>query len=90
MNLDYVIQKCSLRRRSIDNSSIQSAYSRYSGVYDVVFGAVFKPGRLAAVYALNSQPGDRILDVGVGTGLSLPMYRDDVKVVGLDISVEML
>ena len=90
MNLDYVIQKYSLRRRAVDNSSIQSAYSRYSGVYDVVFGAVFKPGRHAAINALNSQPQDRILDVGVGTGLSLPMYRDDVKVVGIDISVEML
>lgn len=70
--------------------SIKSAYRRYARVYDLIFGPVFAPGRRYVVDALQCRPGDRILEVGVGTGLSLPLYPEDVRVTGIDISAEML
>ena len=65
-------------------------YRRYADSYDFVFGAVFEPGRRAAVTLVNNRPYQRILEVGVGTGLSLPHYRRDARVVGIDVSPEML
>jgi phosphatidylethanolamine/phosphatidyl-N-methylethanolamine N-methyltransferase len=65
-------------------------YRRYADSYDFVFGALFEPGRRAAVKLVNDQPHQRILEVGVGTGLSLSHYRHDARVVGIDVSPEML
>jgi len=65
-------------------------YRLFSGSYDVVFGPIFHPGRKDAVRIANDRPGQRILEVGVGTGLSLPYFRADSRVTGIDISVEML
>lgn len=76
--------------QAVTRESLEKAYKRYSKFYDFVFGAVFHPGRKTAVAKLNCQPGDRVLEVGVGTGLSLPMYSPDVKVTGIDLSNEML
>jgi phosphatidylethanolamine/phosphatidyl-N-methylethanolamine N-methyltransferase len=68
----------------------QAAYRRYAGVYDALFGPVLQPGRKAVIAALGCRPGERVLEVGVGTGLSLPMYPPYVKLTGLDVSREML
>ncbi len=65
-------------------------YRLFSGSYDIVFGPVFHPGRKEAVRVANDRPGQRILEVGVGTGLSLPYFRADSHVTGIDISEEML
>jgi phosphatidylethanolamine/phosphatidyl-N-methylethanolamine N-methyltransferase len=65
-------------------------YRLFAGPYDLVFGPVFHPGRKDAVRIANDQPGQRILEVGVGTGLSLPYFRADAEVTGIDISTEML
>ena len=65
-------------------------YRLFSGSYDIVFGPVFHPGRKEAVRVSNDRPGQRILEVGVGTGLSLPYFRNDSRVTGVDISSEML
>ena len=65
-------------------------YRLFSGSYDIVFGPVFHPGRKEAVRLANDRPGQRILEVGVGTGLSLPYFRCDSRVTGIDISAEML
>ena len=65
-------------------------YRLFSGSYDLVFGPVFHPGRKAAVRIANHRPGQRILEVGVGTGLSLPHFRPDSRVTGIDVSAEML
>jgi phosphatidylethanolamine/phosphatidyl-N-methylethanolamine N-methyltransferase len=65
-------------------------YRLFSGSYDVVFGPVFHPGRKEAVRIANDQPNQRILEVGVGTGLSLPYFRKDSRVTGIDVSKEML
>lgn len=68
----------------------QAAYRRYAGLYDLLFGPVFYHGRKMILRALDCQPGERILEVGVGTGLSLPMYPAKVRVTGIDLSTEML
>jgi phosphatidylethanolamine/phosphatidyl-N-methylethanolamine N-methyltransferase len=65
-------------------------YRLFSGSYDIVFGPVFHPGRKDAVRIANDRPGQRILEVGVGTGLSLPHFRLDSRVTGIDVSAEML
>lgn len=65
-------------------------YRLFSGSYDIVFGPVFHPGRKEAVRIANDRPGQRILEVGVGTGLSLPYFRPDSRVTGIDVSAEML
>lgn len=70
--------------------SVKAAYRRYAAVYDAVFGPVLQPGRRAVMQALRLRPGDRVLEVGVGTGLSLPLYPRDVKITGIDVSHEML
>ncbi len=70
--------------------SITKAYARFVSIYDLVFGYSLAKGRRAAIERMNLQPGDRVLEVGVGTGWSLPYYPRDVKVTGIDISSEML
>src|ERR687883_1008380 len=68
----------------------KAAYRRYARVYDTVFGPVLQPGRKAVLEALACKPGERVLEVGVGTGLSLPLYPRDVQITGIDVSREML
>jgi phosphatidylethanolamine/phosphatidyl-N-methylethanolamine N-methyltransferase len=70
--------------------TVKAAYRRYARIYDTVFGPVLQPGRKAVIEALKLRPGDRVLEVGVGTGLSLPLYPPDVRVTGIDVSRDML
>lgn len=74
----------------MDVDNVKAAYRRYAPVYDQVFGMVFSPGRESIVEALRCKPGDRILEVGVGTGMSLPLYPPEVRVTGIDLSGDML
>ena len=74
----------------LGHPSDEQAYRRYARFYDVCFGAVFQPGRRAIVDRMECSAGERILEVGVGTGLSLPLYPHNVSVVGIDISRDML
>lgn len=69
---------------------IQRVYRRYARRYDFYFGPLFQPGRHAVIERMHCRPGDRILEVGVGTGLSLPLYPRSVRVTGIDISEDML
>jgi len=73
----------------LDRATITRAYARWAPVYDIVFGAVFARGRSAAIAAAE-RVGGRILDVGVGTGLSLPDYARTNRLLGVDISEPML
>ena len=77
----------------IDKQSVERAYAFWAPVYDVVFGAVFERGRkeaIAAAEAFCGPKGGRILEVGVGTGISLPDYARVNKLVGIDLSEPML
>ena len=78
-----------LLESDLDTQTITKAYARWAPVYDLVFGAVFERGRHAAV-AAAARVGGRLLEVGVGTGISLPLYSRDLKICGVDISGPML
>jgi phosphatidylethanolamine/phosphatidyl-N-methylethanolamine N-methyltransferase len=65
-------------------------YRLFAPAYDLAFGLTLQHGRRLAIAALDCRPGDRILEVGVGSGLSLPLYPADVRLTGIDISSEML
>jgi len=73
----------------LDKLTVTKAYARWAPVYDLVFGAVFERGRNAAVAAAE-HIGGRILEVGVGTGISLPLYSSSCRLCGVDISAPML
>jgi phosphatidylethanolamine/phosphatidyl-N-methylethanolamine N-methyltransferase len=73
----------------MDTDGVARAYGRWAPVYDAIFGPVFRQGRQAAVQAAD-RIGGRILEVGVGTGLSLPSYARSSRIVGIDISEPML
>jgi phosphatidylethanolamine/phosphatidyl-N-methylethanolamine N-methyltransferase len=73
----------------IERSAVEKAYDRWAPVYDLVFGPVFERGRRAAIIAAE-RIGGRILEVGVGTGISLPDYARVNRIVGVDISAAML
>jgi phosphatidylethanolamine/phosphatidyl-N-methylethanolamine N-methyltransferase len=74
---------------AITNENVEAAYARWAPIYDKVFRLVMKPGRTAAAQAVN-RLGGRVLDVGVGTGLELPMFSQAVRIVGIDLSDPML
>jgi phosphatidylethanolamine/phosphatidyl-N-methylethanolamine N-methyltransferase len=73
----------------MDEASIKTVYRRWAPVYDQTFGKVAAEGRRHAVEIINRSQG-RVLEVGVGTGLSLPDYKRDLSITGIDLSPEML
>lgn len=78
-----------LNESDLAKETIVKAYARWAPVYDLVFGAVFERGRKASIAAAE-RIGGRILEVGVGTGISLRDYSPANRIVGLDISEPML
>lgn len=73
----------------MDEASVRDAYRRWAPVYDYTFGQVAEAGRKQAVKLINEREGS-VLEVGVGTGLSLPAYASRLTVTGIDLSPEML
>ncbi len=73
----------------LDKEAVEKAYDKWAPVYDFVFGPVFERGRRAAIAAAE-RIGGRILEVGVGTGISLPDYSRANRIFGVDISGPML
>jgi phosphatidylethanolamine/phosphatidyl-N-methylethanolamine N-methyltransferase len=73
----------------MENAHVEEAYARWAPVYDLAFTAIMAPGRRAAVAAAQ-RGAELILDVGVGTGLELPMFDAGVHLVGVDLSEPML
>jgi len=74
----------------VNIESVENTYRRYAPQYDLLFGAIFHPGRKEVIRQMDCQPGEQILEVGVGTGLSLPLYPKGTTITGIDISKEML
>ncbi|RRH73511.1 class I SAM-dependent methyltransferase [Falsigemmobacter faecalis] len=71
------------------SEAVTTSYKRWAPVYDLVFGRVFAPGRARATSFANTHGGE-VLEVGVGTGLSLPLYASHLRVTGIDYSQDML
>jgi len=69
---------------------IEKVYDRYSKVYDIIFGKIFANGREVGLQFLELFPGAQVLEVGVGTGLSLPLLSRNVEITGIDLSQDML
>jgi phosphatidylethanolamine/phosphatidyl-N-methylethanolamine N-methyltransferase len=74
----------------LEKRQVQRAYELYAPVYDFVFDWIFAPGRAAAVRQLDLKPNDLTLEVGIGTGLNLPLYPPTARLMGVDLSQEML
>jgi phosphatidylethanolamine/phosphatidyl-N-methylethanolamine N-methyltransferase len=74
---------------ALDNCDVEAAYARWAPIYDLTFATLLKPGRRAATAAASRADGP-ILDVGVGTGLELPMFEPHTQVIGVDLSEPML
>jgi phosphatidylethanolamine/phosphatidyl-N-methylethanolamine N-methyltransferase len=79
----------SLMLQPMSTDGVAKAYGRWAPIYDLVFGPVFRQGRSAAIRAAEVI-GGRILEVGVGTGISLPGYSAESSLFGVDISEPML
>lgn len=78
------------RAHGLDNAHVAKAYARWAPIYDFVFAAVMHAGRRSAAAAANRDEAALVLDVGVGTGLELPMFAPSLRIVGVDLSVPML
>ena len=74
----------------MNREQIERVYSNYAGVYDRLFGRVFQDSREAVVRNLSIQPAERVLEVGVGTGLCLPLYPAHCEITAIDVSDAML
>lgn len=75
---------------TINDGHVVAAYARWAPIYDWSFGAFTRAPCRAAVAELNKLPPGRILDIGVGTGISLPYYERKHRVTGIDLSRDML
>ena len=76
--MEEIIKLDGSRQLDFDRETVEHAYDRWAPVYDLVFGGVFSKGRRAAILATNSI-GGRVLEVGVGTGISLPQYASNLR-----------
>lgn len=74
----------------ITSHSIKQTYDRFSSIYDLIFKPYLEFGRERAIELLAPKPGARVLEIGVGTGLSLEHYPPDVEVLGFDYCYGML
>ncbi|HSQ91573.1 MAG TPA: methyltransferase domain-containing protein, partial [Nitrospiraceae bacterium] len=74
----------------MDLAKVERVYTSYAKIYDRIFGKVFHEGRQSVIRNLNVQPDEKILEVGIGTGLALPMYPRHCHIVGIDFSEGML
>ena len=75
---------------AVENDFVEGVYDKLAKVYDLIFGPTLHPGRLRAIERMNIQPGERVLEVGVGTGINLPLYPREAAVTGIDFSSSML
>jgi phosphatidylethanolamine/phosphatidyl-N-methylethanolamine N-methyltransferase len=75
---------------AVENDFVEGVYDKLAKVYDLTFGPTLHPGRLQAIQRMGVQPGERVLEVGVGTGINLSLYPKHCSVTGIDFSGSML
>ena len=75
---------------AVENAFVEGVYDKLAKVYDLIFGPTLHPGRLRAIQRMDIQPGERVLEVGVGTGINLSLYPKQCSVTGIDFSGSML
>ena len=75
---------------ALEKRQVKRAYKLYAPAYDLVFDWIFHPGREAAVMLCDIRSGHHVLEVGIGTGLNLPLYPKWSRITGIDLSEEML
>ena len=75
---------------AVENDFVTGVYEKLASVYDFVFGPTLHAGRLRAIQRMAIRPGDRVLEVGVGTGINAGLYPRDCIVTGIDLSASML
>jgi len=75
---------------AVENDFVTRVYEKLASVYDFTFGPVLHPGRVDAIERMGIRPGDRVLEVGVGTGINAALYPRDCSVTGVDLSSPML
>jgi phosphatidylethanolamine/phosphatidyl-N-methylethanolamine N-methyltransferase len=75
---------------AVENQFVERVYEKLANVYDLVFGPALHPGRLVAIDRMGIRPGDRVLEVGVGTGINTSLYPANCQVTGIDLSSSML
>ena len=75
---------------AVENDFVERVYEKLSKVYDLIFGPALHPGRLHAIERMGLQPGDRVLEVGVGTGINTSLYPSYCHMTGVDLSSSML
>jgi phosphatidylethanolamine/phosphatidyl-N-methylethanolamine N-methyltransferase len=75
---------------AVENDFVARVYENIAWAYDLVFGPALHPGRVDAIKRMGIRPGDRVLEVGVGTGINAALYPRDCSVTGIDLSSSML
>lgn len=80
----------SLSVAAVENDFVERVYEKLASVYDLTFGPTLHPGRLEAIERMNLQEDNRILEVGVGTGINATLYPRRCRVTGIDFSAPML
>jgi phosphatidylethanolamine/phosphatidyl-N-methylethanolamine N-methyltransferase len=75
---------------AVENDFVAGVYEKLASVYDFTFGPTLHAGRLRAIQRMGIRPGDRVLEVGVGTGINAGLYPRDCIVTGIDLSSSML
>jgi phosphatidylethanolamine/phosphatidyl-N-methylethanolamine N-methyltransferase len=75
---------------AVENDFVEGVYEKLASVYDLIFGPTLHPGRVQAIQRMGITRSDRILEVGVGTGINASLYPRDCSVTGIDLSQSML
>jgi phosphatidylethanolamine/phosphatidyl-N-methylethanolamine N-methyltransferase len=75
---------------AVENHFVEGVYDKLAKVYDLIFGPTLHPGRLRAIERMSIQPGERVLEVGVGTGINLSLYPNHAAITGIDYTASML
>ena len=79
-----------LSAATVGNALVDRVYAKLTPFYDIIFGPILQPGRVATIARMGLKPGDRVLEVGAGTGINAPLYPRDCQVTAIDLSSAML